>query len=66
MSDWVWFDSLAFPAFFRTTVWGTVLWFFLRYIYHRLFLDRWFWHSGIVELSLLVVCCAIASRILTL
>ncbi len=66
MSDWVWFGSLAFPAFFRTVFFGAILWFFLRYVYRRFSLDRWFWHSGLVELSLLIISCAVINRILNL
>ena len=66
MSDWIWFGALAFPPFFRTAFFGTILWFALRYFYRRFSIDRWFWHTGLVELSLLVISYALISRILSL
>ncbi|WP_371924757.1 DUF1656 domain-containing protein [Endozoicomonas sp. SCSIO W0465] len=66
MNDWVWFGSLAFPAFSRTALLGSIIWFALRYAYRRFSLDRWFWHSGLVELSLLVISYAFTSWILSL
>lgn len=66
MSDWMWFGSLAFPPLFRTAFFGMILWLVLRYIYRRFSIDRWFWHTGLVELSFLIISCAITSRILSI
>ncbi len=66
MNDWLLFGSLAFPAFFRTAFFGTILWLALVYVYRRFSIDRWFWHTGLVELSLLVISYAFTSRILSL
>ncbi len=66
MSDWVWFGSLAFPAFFQAMTLGMILWLMLRFVARNLSLEKWFWHMGLVELSTLVICIAGVSRLLQL
>ncbi|CAM3820938.1 hypothetical protein [Parendozoicomonas haliclonae] len=65
MADWVWFGSLAFPAFFRVAVYGALLWFLLRYGYLHLPLEKWFWHQGLVEVGSLILCITLVCFLLT-
>lgn len=66
MSDWVWFGSLAFPAFFQALTLGVMVWLALRFMTRNLSSETWFWHMGLVELSTLVICIAGVSRLLQL